>query len=172
MSLNYRLSLRRGDIFDLQTQLRVVAPIETQPRTEENLRPFFMLNFATQKDFRLTILAIDHIQLAMPHSKEDEARAFYVDLLGFVEIPKPVQLTGRGGAWFSAGTVNLHLGVEADFRPAQKAHPAFLVDDLPALLERLEANGITITRDVVLGGFERAHILDPFGNRIELMEKS
>jgi len=119
----------------------------------------------------VTILAIDHIQLAMPQDKEDEARAFYVGLLGFVEIPKPQELAGRGGAWFESGSVKLHLGVETDFHPAKKPHPSLLVDDLPALLERLSANGITITRDVALDGYERAHIHDPFGNRIELMQK-
>lgn len=119
----------------------------------------------------MAIIAIDHIQLAMPQGKEDEARAFYVGLLGFVEVPKPSALAGRGGAWFESGTVKLHLGVEADFRPAQKAHPALLVDDLPTLLARLDANRIIATRDNSLDGYERAHINDPFGNRIELMQK-
>ncbi|MEW5940024.1 MAG: VOC family protein [Chloroflexota bacterium] len=119
----------------------------------------------------MTIYAIDHIQLAMPPGEEDKARAFYAGLLGFTEVPKPAALAGRGGAWFESGQVRLHFGVESDFRPARKAHPAFLVDDLPALLSRLEASGVTITRDVPLKGYERAHVSDPFGNRIELMEK-
>ena len=119
----------------------------------------------------MPITAIDHIQLAMPQGEEDSARAFYVGLLGFVELPKPAQLAGRGGAWFESGAVRLHLGVETDFRPARKAHPAFLVDDLPALLSRLEADGFSINRDVPLDGYDRAHIADPFGNRIELMQK-
>lgn len=118
----------------------------------------------------MPITAIDHIQLAMPRGEEESARAFYISLLGFVEVPKPPQLAGRGGAWFEAGAARLHLGAESDFRPARKAHPALLVDDLPALLSRLEANGVTITRDVPLDGYDRAHVADPFGNRIELME--
>ena len=119
----------------------------------------------------MPIITIDHVQLAMPQGQENSARAFYVGLLGFVEVPKSPQLTGRGGAWFEAGQVRLHLGVEADFHPARKAHPAFLVDDLPALLSGLEAGGVIITRDVPLDGYDRAHIADPFGNRIELMQK-
>ena len=119
----------------------------------------------------MSIYAIDHIQLAMPPGEEDKARAFYVGLLGFIEILKPPQLMGRGGAWFESGTVKLHLGVEADFHPARKAHPALLVDDLPTLLSRLEAHGVTITRDIPLEGYDRTHVADPFGNRIELMQK-
>lgn len=119
----------------------------------------------------MPIKAIDHIQLAMPQGEEESVRAFYVGLLGFTEVPKPAQLAGRGGAWFESGAVQLHIGVESDFRPARKAHPAFLVDDLPALLSRLEAGGVAITRDVPLDGYDRAHIADPFGNRIELMQK-
>ena len=82
----------------------------------------------------MTILAIDHVQLAMPAGKEDEARAFYAGLLELSETPKPPELAKRGGAWFERGAVKIHLGVEADFRPARKAHPALVVDDLPALL--------------------------------------
>ena len=115
--------------------------------------------------------AIDHVQLAMPQGEEESARAFYVGLLGFAEVPKPPQLAGRGGVWLESGEVRLHLGVEADFRPAKKAHPAFLIHGLAALLSRLEANGVAFTRDVPLDGYHRAHIADPFGNRIELMEK-
>ena len=119
----------------------------------------------------MSIFAIDHIQLAIPEGAEERARAFYTGLLGFTEVSKPAALVGRGGAWFESGQVRLHLGVEADFRAARKAHPALLVKDLPALLSRLEAGGVTITRDIPLEGYDRAHIADPFGNRIELMEK-
>ena len=85
--------------------------------------------------------------------------------------PSRRQLAGRGGAWFESGVVRVHLGVEADFRPARKAHPAFLVDNLPALLSRLDAGGVMISRDIPLDGYERAHVADPFGNRIELMQR-
>jgi predicted enzyme related to lactoylglutathione lyase len=120
----------------------------------------------------MSIIAIDHIQLAIPQGEEEQARAFYAGLLEFTERPKPPQLAGRGGVWFEAGEVKLHLGVDAEFHPARKAHPAFLVHGLTRLLSRLEASGGQITRDVPLDGYERAHVTDPFGNRIELMEKT
>lgn len=120
----------------------------------------------------MPILSIDHVQLAMPIGEEAKARAFFIGVLGFVEIPKPAQLAGRGGAWFEAGSVQLHIGTEADFRPARKAHPAFIVDDLETLIARAQNAGIeTDTSQPPLDGYKRAHIFDPFGNRIELMEK-
>lgn len=120
----------------------------------------------------MTILAIDHVQLAMPVGKETEARDFYVNVLGFVEVPKPPELSSRGGVWFESNHVKLHLGVAPDFHPAHKAHPAFLVDDLDAVVARVEQTHYkTDTSQPPLDGYKRAHILDPFGNRIELMEK-
>jgi catechol 2,3-dioxygenase-like lactoylglutathione lyase family enzyme len=121
----------------------------------------------------MTILSIDHIQIAIPPEGEENARGFYINILGFVEIPKPSELAKRGGAWFQTGNVQLHLGVEADFRPARKAHPAFLVDDLDVLISRAQSAGFEIdTSQPPLDGYKRAHVFDPFGNRIELMEKS
>ena len=120
----------------------------------------------------MKILSIDHVQLAMPAGEEEKARLFFADLLGFVEIPKPPELAKRGGAWFQAGNVQLHLGVEADFRPARKAHPAFVMEDLAGLISRVQNAGYeTDTSQPPLDGYRRAHIFDPFGNRIELMEK-
>ena len=120
----------------------------------------------------MKILAIDHVQLAVPAGEEDKARAFYINLLGFVEIPKPPELAKRGGAWFESGNVQLHLGVETDFHPARKAHPAFIVDDLVSIIEKIQQAGYeTDTSQPRLEGYKRAHIFDPFGNRIELMEK-
>lgn len=120
----------------------------------------------------MPILSIDHIQIAMPEGEEDKARTFYVGILGFTEIPKPAELAKRGGAWFHSGDVQVHLGVEAGFRPARKAHPAFLVSELDALLARVGKAGYeTDTSQPALDGYRRAHVFDPFGNRIELMEK-
>jgi catechol 2,3-dioxygenase-like lactoylglutathione lyase family enzyme len=118
------------------------------------------------------IIAIDHVQLAMPAGGEDVARGFYEGILGLDELPKPAELAGRGGAWFAAGHVQVHLGVEADFRPARKAHPALEVRGLAALVARCEAAGIAVTRDVPLPGMDRVHVSDPFGNRIELVERT
>ena len=120
----------------------------------------------------MKILSIDHVQIAMPAGEEDKARSFYIDQLGFTEIAKPPDLAKRGGAWFQAGSVQLHLGVETEFRPARKAHPAFVVDDLDALISNVENAGYeTDTSQPPLDGYKRAHVFDPFGNRIELMEK-
>jgi catechol 2,3-dioxygenase-like lactoylglutathione lyase family enzyme len=117
------------------------------------------------------VFGLDHVQLAIPPGSEDRARAFYVGVLGLREVPKPDSLTGRGGAWLVGGSVKLHLGVEEDFRPARKAHPALLVDGLDELERRCIAAGGEVSRDVPLEGFRRLHIFDPFGNRIELLER-
>jgi catechol 2,3-dioxygenase-like lactoylglutathione lyase family enzyme len=111
---------------------------------------------------------LDHVQLAIPAGGEDDARAFYAGLLGFTEVPKPEHLAGRGGCWFTAGEAHLHLGVDPDFRPARKAHPALLVRGLAPLAERLRAAGIA----VVDGDPDQIYADDPFGNRVELLERS
>jgi catechol 2,3-dioxygenase-like lactoylglutathione lyase family enzyme len=118
----------------------------------------------------MPILALDHVQLAMPPGREDEARAFYAGLFGLAEVEKPARLAKRGGCWFERGSVKLHLGVEPEFRPARKAHPAFLVEDLPALVARLAAAGHRALPDRELPGYDRVYVEDPFGNRIELMQ--
>lgn len=114
--------------------------------------------------------AIDHVQLAMPAGEEEKARAFYAGILGLAEIPKPPVLAARGGAWFAFGSVQVHLGVEADFRPARKAHPAFRVRDLGALAERFHVAGLDVTPESELPGYFRFYISDPFGNRLEFLE--
>jgi catechol 2,3-dioxygenase-like lactoylglutathione lyase family enzyme len=113
--------------------------------------------------------AIDHVQLAMPTGEEDRARAFYRDLLGMVELAKPAELAKRGGCWFGSDGVQLHLGVEADFRPAKKAHPALRCEDYEALTARLRAAGVEVRDDSSIPGITRSHVSDPFGNRIELI---
>lgn len=116
------------------------------------------------------ILGVDHVQLAMPVGREDEARAFYTDLLGIPEVAKPPALAGRGGAWFETATVKIHLEVEEHFRPARKAHPALRVRDLPALARRLRDGGVDVRQDP-LPDAVRVYVDDPFGNRIELVER-
>jgi catechol 2,3-dioxygenase-like lactoylglutathione lyase family enzyme len=118
----------------------------------------------------MAIVGIEHVQLAMPAGREAEAREFYSRLLGIPETPKPPELAKRGGAWFESGAVKIHLGVEADFRPARQAHPALLVRDLRALVERLRAAQVDVVEDA-LEGYHRVYVADPFGNRIELMER-
>jgi catechol 2,3-dioxygenase-like lactoylglutathione lyase family enzyme len=115
-------------------------------------------------------LAFDHVQLAMPAGEEPRARAFYAELLGMHEVPKPAELAARGGAWFTSGEVHLHLGVEADFRAARKAHPALRCADLAGLLARLEGDGVEIVPGGTFeDGLRHAFVADPFGNRIELI---
>jgi len=113
---------------------------------------------------------LHHTQLAMPAGEEDRARAFYVDVLGMTEIAKPLVLADRGGVWFQAGGVELHLGVDADFRPARKAHPGILVTDIDALGVRLAAAGVEPDWDGEFPGNRRFHAADPFGNRLEFLQ--
>ena len=107
----------------------------------------------------------------MPQGEEDRARAFYGKLLGMTEVLKPAELAKRGGCWFECGTVQIHLGVEADFRPARKAHPALRCVDYDELVDRLNAAGVTISDDQSIPGVRRCHIADPFGNRMELIHE-
>ena len=118
----------------------------------------------------MALLALHHVQLAMPSGGEDQARSFYRDVLGLVEVPKPDNLARRGGCWFEMANLRIHLGVQEDFRAARKAHPALLVDDLAGLTARIDAAGFEVVSDEPLQGFERLYVYDPFGNRIELMQ--
>lgn len=102
--------------------------------------------------------------------REAHARSFCSGLLGIPEIAKPPHLAVRGGCWFERGAVKIHLGVEKDFRPARKAHPAFVVDDVRAMAATFAAGGFNVADDEPLEGFDRVFVDDPFGNRLELME--
>ena len=118
----------------------------------------------------MPVKSIDHVLLAMPAGREAEARAFYQVMLGIPEVKKPAVLTKRGGCWFEQGALKIYLGVEADFRPARKAHPALIVEDLPSLLAALGKAGYALRSDEPLEGYTRVFVDDPFGNRIELIE--
>jgi SAM-dependent methyltransferase len=113
---------------------------------------------------------IDHVQLAMPAGGEDRARAFYRDVLELPEVPKPAIRAGRGGAWFERGPVRLHLGAEAEFRAARKAHPALRVRGLAALIDRCRAAGYAVSEIEARADGPHCYVDDPFGNRIELLE--
>jgi len=116
------------------------------------------------------VTALDHVQLAMPRGREAEADEFYAGVLGFEVREKPEPLASRGGRWFACGDVQVHLGVEADFRPARKAHLALIVAGLDELVHELSEAGIAVRWDQELPGMRRCYVDDPFGNRIELIE--
>ncbi len=117
------------------------------------------------------LTAVDHVQLAAPPDSEDRLRAYYTDVLGMTEIPKPPVLAARGGCWFAAGPVQLHLGVEEDFRPARKAHPGLRVTDIEAYASRLQERGAKVVWDDDLPGHRRFYSEDPVGNRLEFLER-
>ena len=118
----------------------------------------------------LWVIGLDHVQLAMPPGRESEAEAFYAGFLGFVRIPKPEPLAQRGGCWFAAGPVAVHLGVEAGFRPARKAHPALVVRDLAGLAAAAAAEKIELRPNPDQPEGAGYYVDDPFGNRIELID--
>ena len=115
-------------------------------------------------------MSIDHVQLACPAGTEAVLRRYYVDLLGLTEKPKPPALAARGGCWFTGHGIELHLGVEQDFRPARKAHPGLLVRDLDAWADRLKAAGAPVRFDDDFPGMRRFYTEDPHGNRLEFLE--
>ncbi len=115
------------------------------------------------------MLAFDHVQIAMPVGGEAAARAFFGELLGLAEIPKPAELATRGGCWFAVGALQLHLGVETEFRPARKAHVALATAAIAGLEQRLVAAGHLTHADTPVDGRVRFFTADPFGNRIEFI---
>ena len=118
----------------------------------------------------MTVVGIDHVQLAIPRGGEARARQYYGDVLGLTEVPKPDAMRARGGMWFQAGPVQIHLGIEDDMRPSLKAHPALVVTGLDAYRARLAAAGFEWRDAGDLPDTRRGHTWDPFGNRIELIE--
>lgn len=119
----------------------------------------------------MTILGLDHVQLAAPAGCEVAARRFYGELLGLADVAKPRSLQGRGGVWFSVGAQQLHVGIEEPFSPARKAHPALRVapSELDTLAQRLAGAGVKVAWDEQLAGVRRFYTQDPWGNRLELL---
>jgi len=118
----------------------------------------------------VTFDRLHHMQLAMPRAEERAARDFFVGVLGMTEVDKPPVLAARGGAWFRAGDVELHLGVENNFRPARKGHPGIVVTDLDDVVHRLIESGQDVNWDADFPGFRRVYAHDPFGNRLEFLQ--
>lgn len=117
----------------------------------------------------MRIVGFEHVQLSLPEGRETEADSFYVGLLGFEVEEKPPVLAARGGRWYRSGEVRFHLGVEENFRPAKRSHPAFLIRDLDGLVAELAASGVPATWDENIPGIRRCYVSDPFGNRLELV---
>jgi catechol 2,3-dioxygenase-like lactoylglutathione lyase family enzyme len=117
------------------------------------------------------IKRIDHIQIAAPEGCEAAAREFYGAILGLAEVEKPAELRPRGGCWFQCGDQQVHIGVERDFRPAKKAHPAFVVSDLDELREALAARQIAVVDDSDTIATRRFYAEDPWGNRLEFVDR-
>lgn len=118
------------------------------------------------------IVALDHVLLAMPAAAEARARAFYGGLLGLSEVDKPEKLRAKGGCWFAAAKVSVHLGIQTPFQPATKAHPAFEVTDTEQLAAQLLAQNYPVEWDDAIRGTRRFYTCDPFGNRLEFLETS
>lgn len=118
----------------------------------------------------MNVRAIHHVNLTMPEGGEARARRFWAELLGVPERPKPATMDPRG-AWFERGGLRVHVSVEEDFRPAAKAHPAFEVEDLDGLIATLRAAGHEARAARPVDGMRRAFVHDPFGNRVELMQR-
>ena len=119
----------------------------------------------------MPILSLDHVQIAIPAGGEARARDFYCGILGFTEVEKPAAMAGRNSIWFIAGPVNLHLGIEPDFVPAKRAHPALVVDSLDEIVAACGRANLATRPDTSFSGFRRVHVFDPFGNRLELMQR-
>lgn len=161
----YIASLRGGIVaFEIAVQNITGKRKRSQNRSEEDRR-------RVAEAFAGDAFQLDHVQLAMPAGRERDARAFYIGTLGFEEVPKPPELAQRGGAWFRRGHVRLHIGVDSQFIPARKAHPAIACTNYRALVASCEASGVEVARDPLpFQGREHCYVADPFGNRIELIE--
>ena len=125
---------------------------------------------ATGSADSFALLAIHHVQLAIPPDGEPQSRSFWSEVLGMRELDKPPVLAARDGCWFRGGDLEVHLGVEEPFAPARKAHPGLRVDGLQALADRLEQAGYPVAWDGEFPGHDRFYSADPFGNRLEFLQ--
>ena len=117
------------------------------------------------------LVSMDHVQIAAPPGCDEAARRFYGGVLGLEEIPLPPVLRGRASCWFQCGSQEIHIGIEEDFRPARKAHPAFVVTDIAALMQSLQARGLETLEDFSLTDRRRFFVFDPWGNRLEFLQR-
>jgi catechol 2,3-dioxygenase-like lactoylglutathione lyase family enzyme len=164
---------------DMARFARALEVAKADPRdlfmAAEYGRPGYVFKDAvSERASRIVVSAvrIDHIQIAAPEGCEGAARQFYGEVLGMEELEKLTELRERGGCWFQCGSQQVHIGVERDFRPAKKAHPAFMIDDLDALREFLVKCGANVTDDDSLPGTRRFYAEDPWGNRLEFVKST
>jgi len=113
---------------------------------------------------------LDHIQICIPIGKENDSRKFYTDIIGLTEIPKPQALIPNGGLWYQIADIQFHIGVESEINKS-KQHPAFEVTNLDEARQHLEKKGVTIKEEIQIPGQTRFSFIDPFGNKIELLQK-
>jgi len=118
----------------------------------------------------IEVKRLDHIQICIPTGKEEEAREFYTNIIGFKEIPKPIELIPNGGLWYQVGNIQFHIGTENEINKS-KRHPAFEVVDITAARQHLEKYKVRIKEETQVPGQIRFSFTDPFGNRIELLQK-
>ncbi|MEU6156432.1 adenosylcobinamide amidohydrolase [Actinosynnema sp. NPDC047251] len=137
--------------------------------TSAGAQRWLIANTVTNRESGAFGLGLHHVQLAIPPGGEEPARAFYVGVLGMTEVPKPPVLAARGGVWVRADRLEIHLGVEDDFRPARKAHPGIAVADLDGLAARVAAAGVDVRWDGDFPGYRRCYVSDSFGNRLEFL---
>lgn len=115
------------------------------------------------------MIVLHHVQVSCPPDGEDAARSFYGAVLGLTEVSKPPPLAARGGVWFRDQGVEVHVGVEEDFRPARKAHPAFEVDNIDVVARAVERGGFEVRWDDDFPGHRRFYTADGAGNRVEIL---
>ena len=119
---------------------------------------------------RIQFLRLDHVQICIPNGKENEARHFYTDIIGLIEIPKPEALIPNGGLWYQVADIQFHIGTENEINKS-KRHPAFEISDLEDARQYLIQHGVTLKEEIQITGQKRFSFIDPFGNRIELLQK-
>jgi catechol 2,3-dioxygenase-like lactoylglutathione lyase family enzyme len=140
-------------------------PTSTFPGRADRGNSFFV------RAMKINFRRIDHVQVCIPPGAEPQAREFYGRVLGLEEIEKPAALKENGGLWFRVADIQLHVGVEEPVAPS-KRHPAFEVEDAPAVRSYLEGRGVRTRDETPVPGTVRFSLYDPFGNRIELLEKT
>lgn len=119
------------------------------------------------------IIGLHHAQITVAPGQEQAAREFYCDVLNLLEVPKPAPLRSRGGFWLQVGDRTVHIGLEDGIdRTRTKAHIAYEVTDLSDWRQTIEQQGLEVRDGIPIPGYERFEFRDPFGNRVELIQRA